>query len=228
MTSAPRTDDGAGLTARPPQSPPEGSGLSPGEHALDLSPGPEVLLHVPPPAPAPPLLVIALHGAGGTARGGLAPLRPLADAHQLLLLAPTAHGRSWDVIVGGWGPDVRRIDEALHHVFETVPVDGQRRAVSGFSDGASYALSLGLANADLLPRVVAFSPGFVAPARRVGTPQVFLSHGRADTVLPIDRTTRRIVPALREAGVPVDVHEFDGGHTVPPDIARDAARWLRG
>ncbi len=228
MTNSGGTDDGARLTARPPQSPPERSGLPPGMHPLDLSPGPEVLLHVPPPAPSPPLLVIALHGAGGTARDGLAPLRSFADAHGLLLLAPTAHGRSWDVIVGGWGPDVRRIDDALRRVFATVPVDVQRRGVSGFSDGASYALSLGLANADLLPRVVAFSPGFVAPVRRVGTPRVLLSHGRADTVLPIDRTTRRIVPALREAGVPVDVHEFDGGHTVPSEIARDAARWLVG
>jgi phospholipase/carboxylesterase len=226
--SARGSDDGARLTARPPQPLPGGADLPPGLHVLDLGPGPEVLLHVPPPAPAPPVLVLALHGAGGAARGGLGPLLPLADAHRLLLLAPAAHGRTWDAIAGRWGPDVRRIDAALHHVLAAVPVDPERRAVSGFSDGASYALSLGLANADLLPRIVAFSPGFVAPVQRVGTPRVHLVHGRADTVLPIDRTSRRIVPLLRAAGVPVDAHEFDGGHSVPPEVARDAVRWLLG
>jgi poly(3-hydroxybutyrate) depolymerase len=42
-------------------------------------------------------------------------------------------------------------------------VDPQRICVSGFSDGASYALSLGLANGDLFTHVAAFSPGFMRP-----------------------------------------------------------------
>lgn len=64
------------------------------------------------------------------------------------------------------------------------------------------------------------------PVQPVGDPRVFLSHGRADTVLPIDRTSRRIVPQLRAAGVPVEVREFDGPHTVPPGIAEEAVRHL--
>jgi predicted esterase len=55
---------------------------------------------------------------------------------------------------------------------------------------------------------------------------VYISHGRADAVLPIDRTTRRIVAQLRAAEVPTEVHEFDGSHTVPPDIAQEAIAWL--
>jgi predicted esterase len=110
----------------------------------------------------------------------------------------------------------------------TWAVGRTRLAISGFSDGASYALSLGLANADLFTHVVAFSPGFVVAAPRAGTPRTYLSHGRGDAVLPIDRTTRRIVPRLRAAGVPVRVREFDGPHAVPPEVAEDAARWLTG
>jgi predicted esterase len=45
-------------------------------------------------------------------------------------------------------------------------------------------------------------------------------------VLPIDRTTRRIVPQLRAADIPAEVREFDGPHVVPPEIAADAVRWL--
>jgi hypothetical protein len=67
----------------------------------------------------------------------------------------------------------------------------------GLSDGASYALSLGLLNGDLFTHVIAFSPGFVAKGTRRGNPQVFVSHGLRDQVLPIDRCSRRIVRDLR-------------------------------
>jgi phospholipase/carboxylesterase len=171
--------------------------------------------------------VLTLHGAGGDARGGLAPLLPHADDHGLLLVAPSSRDRTWDMITqGGWGSDVHRIDRALTHVFAAYQVDPNRLAINGFSDGASYALSLGLANADLFTHIIAFSPGFLVPTPRTGTPHVYLSHGRTDTVLPIDRTSRRIAAQLQAADIPTEVHEFDGPHTVPPDIAEDAARWL--
>jgi phospholipase/carboxylesterase len=223
-----RDRGGPRLTARPPDVPPVPADPRPGLRALDPDSRRGALLRVPPGIAEgrPARLVLVLHGAGGDARAGLAPLAPLADAHRLLLLAPASVARTWDVIVGGWGPDVRRIDAALAAVLAAYPVDPGSLAISGFSDGASYALSLGLANADLFTHVLAFSPGFVAPVRPTGTPRVYLSHGRADAVLPIDRTTRRIAPQLRAAGIPVTVHEFDGPHTVPPEIAEEAVRLL--
>jgi hypothetical protein len=56
-----------------------------------------------------------------------------------LLLAPASHDSTWDIISGGWGPDARCIDHALARVFDTDSVETTRLAVSGFSDGASYA-----------------------------------------------------------------------------------------
>lgn len=47
-------------------------------------------------------------------------------------------------------------------------------------------------------------------------------------MLPIGRTSRRIVPALRQAGYDVEYREFDGGHTVPQQHAAEAADWLLG
>jgi predicted esterase len=41
----------------------------------------------------------------------------------------------------------------LSFVFDAYPVDPERIAVSGFSDGASYALSLGLINGTLFSQV---------------------------------------------------------------------------
>jgi phospholipase/carboxylesterase len=47
-----------------------------------------------------------LHGAGGDARGGISPFLSLAEGAGLVLLAPESRGRTWDVLVGGYGPDV--------------------------------------------------------------------------------------------------------------------------
>jgi predicted esterase len=202
--------------------------LPPGDRPLGLVAERDPVLHVPPglvPGRAAPLLV-TLHGAGGSAAAGLALLQPPADEHGLLVLAPASRGATWDAIRHGYGPDVDLIDRALETVFAMVPVDPQRIAVAGFSDGASYALGLGLANGELFGRVVAFSPGFVPPGGRTGRPDVFVSHGRADDVLPVGRTSRRIVPSLEDDGYDVTYREFAGGHTVPPEVAREAVDWL--
>ena len=171
-------------------------------------------------------LVLMLHGAGGEARGGLAPLLPLADEAALILLSPKSRGSTWDVIGGGYGRDVAFIDRMLEKTFARTAVDPRRVGIGGFSDGASYALSLGLINGDVFTAVVAFSPGFVAPGERRGSPTIFVSHGVADAVLPIDVTSRRLVPRLRRDGYDVRYREFQGPHAVPAPIAREAVDWL--
>ena len=120
------------------------------------------------------------------------------------------------------------VNRGLERVFDTVAADPARIAVGEFSDGATYALSLGLINGDLFRRVVAFSPGFLIEGTPNGTPQVFISHGVADPILPIDRCSRLIVSGLRKRGYDVTLREFDGGHEVPADIARDGMRWVAG
>ncbi len=59
-----------------------------------------------------------------------------------------------------------------------------------------------------------------------GRPRCFVSHGRSDPVLPVERCSRRIVRELRDDRYDVRYTEFDGGHTVPPEIARAAVDWL--
>ena len=174
--------------------------------------------------PAP--LALLLHGAGGHARHGLSVLVDVAEAHGLMLLAPASRDSTWDVIADGYGPDVAMIDRALAAVFERYTVAAELLAIGGFSDGASYALSLGITNGDLFTHILAFSPGFTAPGARRGAPSIFISHGTHDSVLPIDSCSRRIVPQLERAGYDVSNHEFNGGHTVPPNIAREAVEWF--
>jgi phospholipase/carboxylesterase len=177
-----------------------------------------------PSRPAP--LLVLLHGAGGDAKQALGWLQDLADDNGLILLAPQSEERTWDVIMGGFGPDVGRIDDALSEVFRQFAIDPVRIAIGGFSDGASYALSLGLINGAMFQRVIAFSPGFVAASYAEGQPRFFVSHGTGDTVLPIDACSRRLVPKLRNRGFYVLYREFDGGHSVPPHITREAMDWF--
>jgi phospholipase/carboxylesterase len=174
--------------------------------------------------PAP--LILLLHGAGGDARHTVALLQHLADKSGLVLLVPDSRGQTWDVITGGYGPDVAYIERALAQTFGRYDIDPERVAIGGFSDGASYALSLGATNGDLFTHVVAFSPGFMAPASQHGSPALYISHGTRDRVLPIDVCSRKIVPRVERAGYRVRYREFDGPHTVPPDIAAEAVEWF--
>ena len=175
--------------------------------------------------PAP--LVLMLHGAGGNARHGLAPFLDLANAAGIILLAPDSRRQTWDVVFGRrYGPDIAFIDQALAQTFNHYAVNPAYIAVSGFSDGASYALSVGITNGDLFTHVIAFSPGFMVPAGHQGKPRFFISHGRQDSVLPIDACSRKIVPRVERAGYDVLYREFDGPHTVPPEIARSALAWF--
>jgi len=172
--------------------------------------------------------VLLLHGAGEDARDGLALLRQQADTAGLILLALSSRGPTWDLIVGRgrYGSDVATIDQALENAFSHYLVDPARIAVGGYSDGASYALSLGITNGDLFTHVLAFSPGFMVPARQRGSPRIFVSHGTHDGWLPIDRCSRRIVPQLERAGYEVRYREFVGGHVVPPEVGREATDWF--
>ena len=174
--------------------------------------------------PAP--LVARRQGAGGNAQQGLGILHAVADAEGFILVAPDSRGPTWDVIRGEYGPDVEFIDQALSWVFERYAVDSGHIAVGGFSDGASYGLSLGISNGDLFTHALAFSPGFAAPAEQHGEPHLFIAHGTKDAVLPIHLCSRRLVPQLQGVGYTVLYREFDGPHTVPVEIAREAVQWF--
>ena len=172
-------------------------------------------------------LFVLFHGAGSTAAAGQALLAERVEDPKAIVLAPQSAGSTWDVIEGGFGADVRRLDRALTAVFNTCSVDPSRVVFGGFSDGASYALSLGIDNGDLARHLVAFSPGFAAPVAPRGQPRIIVTHGIHDPVLPVGRCSRRLVPRLRDAG-------YDGpmrssrAVTSSPRIIRRAIRWLDG
>ena len=184
--------------------------------------------------PAP--LVVLLHGAGGYPPNFLKAMEPVADRLGLILLQPRSRAATWDFIAklgAGQDPwsganDARRLDESLGDLFGRVAIDPRRVVLLGFSDGASYALSLGAANPQLFSAVVALSPGMFAPPRRIDRNQrIFIAHGRSDSVLPFTGA-KGMADALRQGGGSVRFRPFDGGHRMDPDSLAEALDWALG
>ncbi len=202
--------------------------VAPGLRPLGLGGARDGLLYVPAgyrrDQAAP--LALLLHGAGQEAAELIIPMKTLADDTGLVLLAPDSRDVTWDVVHGDYGADIRFIDLALTWAFERVRTDPARVSLAGFSDGASYALSIGRINGDLFRRIAAFSPGFVAAGEPAGHPRIFITHGTQDRILPIDGASRRIVPDLKAQGYEVEYHEFTGPHAVNLPLLKVAAAWL--
>ncbi len=230
---------GAATESNPPPPPTSGPVLTarPGSPTVTPTVGPsdlglgtsrDGLLYVPesydPDIPAP--LFVGLHGAGG-AGSNWASYPDRAEARGMVFLAPDSRFSTWDLLLGGFGPDVAFLDRALQHTFERTRIDPARIALGGFSDGASYALSLGVSNGDLFSHLVAYSPGFFRPSDPiVGEPLVYVSHGTRDGVLSVTTSRDSIVPSFRGAGYDVTYEEFDGGHEVPAEISESALDWF--
>jgi predicted esterase len=179
--------------------------------------------YVPATATAPAPLVVLLHGAGGDARSFLEQFKREADERGIILLSVQSAGRTWaQRKPSDREEDVRNIKEAIRALSASSPLDGNRTAVMGFSDGASYALSVGMAHPGLFRTIIAFSPGYAfAPASVRATQRIFIAHSRRDPVLPADNT-RRMVKELESAGFSPEVHWFNGGHEIDRHL-REAA-----
>jgi len=194
--------------------------------------GRDAILHLPKSESPLPLLVM-LHGATQNAEDMFWYLGSAHEEAGVAVLAPNSRDTTWDAIGGSFGPDVDFLNRSLERIFESAAIDPARICVGGFSDGASYAIGLGLLNTDLFTSVAAFSPGFVPEAGAAQAdllastkPRFFISHGTHDHILPINSCGRRIAQALEGRGYEVTFREFDGDHEIPADVAREGMRWV--
>jgi predicted esterase len=204
-----------------------------GQVMLGITNERDAVLRIPPGASdgsSLPLLLM-LHGATQGAEHMFWYLGDTYNEAGVAVLAPNSRATTWDAMGGvfgrgNFGPDVEMLNLALKRTFDLVAIDPYRIAIGGFSDGASYAISLGLINGDLFSRVVAFSPGYVIQGSLRGQPRFFISHGTHDHILPIDRCGRPIAANLTARGYDVTFREFDGDHEIPGDIAREGLQFV--
>lgn len=187
---------------------------------------------------ASPVLV-ALHGAGGQAAQVLESFRQFADRDGIVLVIPQSGKATWDMVEDlksrlgvemnvqpRYGKDLKSLDTALADLFTKVAADPARVGIMGFSDGATYALSVGSANPELFRQVIAFSPGPAFLGKTGPRQSFFVSHGESDKVLPFS-VTRGHVAKLRVRKAPVVFERFNGGHEVPKEIKEKAFVFFR-
>lgn len=216
---------------------PANSATQTGSAGLQKLSGRNGLLYIPTDHAEPLPLLVLLHKAGGSASewfGGSGSYAPYADKGRFIILAPQSPGQSWGTGPKNWGYDYLAINRALEEAFARCAIDRSRIAIGGFSEGASYALSLGLANGDVFSYIVACSPGFIVRAqargrsgpRGVEVPLIYIAHGLSDNVLPIASTSRIFVNSLRKNGYNVEFDEFSGGHHASRQVADQAMSWL--
>jgi predicted esterase len=214
----------------PSPPPPVADAVQRGRSPLGLSDdGRDGVLYVPQgyrdTVPAP--LLVMLHGFGGWA-DEMTSTFALAEEFGVVLIVPESRQVTWGQGAPGFDPDVRYIGAAYRKVTDLVNIDPERVGLGGRSDGAGYALSMGLAYGDIFNHVIVIAGGAMNPVRRKGKPKIFIAHGISDQTMPIDLTARRFSAELKADGYDVTYREYDGGHRTPPEIVRDAFSWLVG
>jgi len=170
-------------------------------------------------------LVVWLHGAGGSGNVSNG-LGLLADEFGFVVLAPDSREWTWGSILGRWEDDLTFLQRALQLTMSRYSIDRERIWLGGFSDGASFSLSLGISYGTVFKRVYAGSPGVMQPIEANGKPPIFISHGTSDQTMPIDETSRKFVPRLKALGYDVTYREYEGRHQLPPEILREAIVWM--
>jgi len=173
-------------------------------------------------------LIVALHGASGSSSFWKS-YYGRAEERGFILLALDSKDYTWDAIINGYGDDLRQIDKSLKYVFDRCYIDEEKVTLAGYSDGATYTLSLGPSNGDLFTHLIAYSPGyFIYSEPIIGKPKIYISHGSDDPVLSVETTRETIVPYFSDDGYDVTYYEFRGGHTVPAFVSEQAIDWFLG
>lgn len=213
-----------------PGSTPDRTPLPPGRHNLGIADERDAVLIVPAglQATQPVALLVMFHGAGGSADKVLPFLIEHAEQRNFLLLLPQSQFPTWDLVIGGNGPDLERLEKALNEVASRFTIDPSHLGFAGFSDGGSYALSVGLTNGDVASHVMVFSGGFMSVFQQNGTPRIFIAHGLADEQLPIETSARPHVAKLQAAAYEVTAVEFKGPHQIEPPVVALAMDFFLG
>ena len=173
-------------------------------------------------------MLIMLHGFSGWGDNQRR-LFDLAEELGFIVMTPESRDITWGREAPGFDADVRYIGAAFRHVGSLVNIDFDRVALGGQSDGAGYALTMGLAYGNTFNHLIILAGAhLLEPIRRQGKPKIFIAHGVKDTTMPIDVSGRANVKQLKEEGYDVTYHEHDGGHGTPAEITREAILWFLG
>ena len=176
-------------------------------------------------------LITVLHGAGRQDEMLVKAYRDEAERRQALFLVPRSVAPTWDLIAGSERVDLDFFEYAFDLIYRRYPVDAFRQALVGYSDGASYALSVGLSNAGLFDAMMVWAAGFVVldpelwdPEAR--KPRVYHEHGTHDELFPFEQIAVPLRDNLRRAGCEVTFSPDEGGRHWPSgSFAGESLDW---
>ena len=153
-------------------------------------------------------LVTVLHGAGRREEMLVKAYRGEPGTRDALFLIPRSHHPTWDLIAADDRPDLDFLEWAYDLIYRRYPVDPDRQGLIGYSDGASYALSVGLSNPGIFRAVMGWAAGFLvldeaAASEEHPKPSVLLEYGTHDQLFPFERVALPMRERLEQMGYAV-------------------------
>ena len=188
----------------------------------------ETAIDGPAPTTAASVLVL-LHGRGGNIARSAELVKRLRQAGlptdvSIVLIEgpfPTNFGHAWGNDAVEQATSRARVRARLAELLGSHGPSPTRVVLAGFSQGAGVAGDIA-AEEPRVGALASFSPcGFWLRdqlPKRAGL-RVLLAHGNRDVVCPVNES-RSLAAVLKNAQVPVQYLEFDGGHTVPNEVVR--------
>lgn len=171
------------------------------------------------PARSYPLITV-LHGAGRQDEMLVKACRSEPERRQALFFVPRSVAPTWDLIAGGGRVDLDFLEHAYDLIYRRYRVDAFSQCLIGYSDGASYALSVGLSNARFFSALMVWAAGFVVldPATADASapkPRLYLEHGTHDQLFAFEQVALPMKQNLEKAGYDVTFSVDEGGRHWP-------------
>ena len=123
--------------------------------------------------------------------------------------------------------------DVLEAVKKEVSVDETRVFLSGFSQGGGMTLSVGLAHPDLFRGLIPIG-GWMSIGehtrkelqKAAKSTRILMCHSPEDRIVEFARAEEAIAH-LHEYGVPSQLIQYDGGHTVPKAVLEKMVEWMK-
>jgi phospholipase/carboxylesterase len=155
-------------------------------------------------------------------------------------IGPGMSGYAWYPMSMGGPPDVdamlssrQKLEAFLDYCFEHYPIDPNRFAVLGFSQGGVMAYSLALTQPDRFAALAVLSSWLprelaarLSVSDKVRSLPTLIQHGTQDPTIEI-RRARDSVQRLRAHNLGLIFHEYDMGHEITPASLKDLSSWLQ-
>ena len=192
--------------------------------------------------------ILTLHGRGANSFDLLSLAPYLCDGRFMLIcpqgpietaIGPDAVGYSWYPLSMGGPPDVdailsaqRKLSEFIDECIQRYPIDAEKLALLGFSQGGVMGYSLALPHPDRFAALAILSSWLprellsrIDVSDGVRSLPTMVQHGTQDSMIDTVRA-RESVELLRRLRLPLTYREYSMGHEIRPDSLSELSSWL--